>query len=308
MPRSQPVADLLDGASTEATVRTHPAFAESTAESIPQARTPATVSLLAVAPELAADLSAEAIQVAQQALIVPTVTIAPGPCDLWTSIGNADVVGPLFGLLLLDGLLVREVLLGGQAAARIYGPGDLLQLEQDRVGSLGTITVCSAPTDVTLALLDDRVVAGMRRWPRLFTRVCGQLMSQIDRAAEHQAISQLVRVEDRLLAMFWHLADRWGRVCADGVLVELALTHEALGRLIGARRSTVTLGLRALESEHFLERLRGGTWLLAPHSLQRLAVARSGTRRVHEPGSSRATVNHAGGAAVGGVLTPTPRT
>jgi CRP-like cAMP-binding protein len=60
------------------------------------------------------------------------------------------------------------------------------------------------------------------------------------------AISQLPRVELRVLALLWQLADRWGRVTPLGVEIDLELTHEALGRLIGAQRPTVSLALADL--------------------------------------------------------------
>jgi CRP/FNR family transcriptional regulator, cyclic AMP receptor protein len=43
-----------------------------------------------------------------------------------------------------------------------------------------------------------------------------------------------------VLVLFWHLADRWGRVERDGVHVPMRLTHELLGRLIAVRRATAT--------------------------------------------------------------------
>jgi CRP/FNR family cyclic AMP-dependent transcriptional regulator len=58
-----------------------------------------------------------------------------------------------------------------------------------------------------------------------------------------QSISQLPRVEDRLLALMWLLADSRGIVCEDGIRVPLSVTHESLAQMIGARRQTVNLGL-----------------------------------------------------------------
>ena len=46
--------------------------------------------------------------------------------------------------------------------------------------------------------------------------------------------------------MFGLLADRWGRVTPDGIVVDLALTHELIGHLVGGRRPTVTLALAEL--------------------------------------------------------------
>ena len=110
----------------------------------------------------------------------------------------------------------------------------------------------------------------MRQWPRLAAQFFTQAMRQLDRAGEHKAISQLTRVEDRLLALFWYLADRWGRVRADGVAIDLPLTHETIGWLIGARRPTVSLGLRELATQDLLRREQDGRWLLAAESLQRV--------------------------------------
>jgi DNA-binding transcriptional ArsR family regulator len=55
----------------------------------------------------------------------------------------------------------------------------------------------------------------------------------------------------------------------------MSLAHEAIGRLIGARRSTVSLGLRALYEDGMLTRLEDGGWLLAPESLQRVTGEQS---------------------------------
>jgi len=40
-----------------------------------------------------------------------------------------------------------------------------------------------------------------------------------------------------VLLALWLLADRWGRATPDGTVLSLALTHELLGQLTGARRS-----------------------------------------------------------------------
>jgi Crp-like helix-turn-helix domain len=58
------------------------------------------------------------------------------------------------------------------------------------------------------------------------------------------------------MALFWHLAERWGRVSGNGVLVPLALTHRILGQLVGARRPTVSTALRELANREQLIRAR----------------------------------------------------
>jgi hypothetical protein len=93
--------------------------------------------------------------------------------------------------------------------------------------------------------------------------------------AADQAISQRPRVEDRLVALFWHFADRWGRRRSADIAIDLPLTHEALGRLIGARRPTVSLGLRQLSDDGLLRR-EGDSWVLSIASVEALG----GTPRV----------------------------
>jgi len=84
---------------------------------------------------------------------------------------------------------------------------------------------------------------------------------QSERLAIQLVICQLPRVEDRLLALLWLLAESWGRVTPLGTLVPVSLTHDALGELIGARRSTVTLALNELTERGAIVR-QNGTWLL----------------------------------------------
>jgi CRP/FNR family transcriptional regulator, cyclic AMP receptor protein len=76
------------------------------------------------------------------------------------------------------------------------------------------------------------------------------------------SIHNLKRVDTRLLAFFWHLADRYGKVTADGVLVPLALTHRQLALLVGAQRPSVTSALGTLADRNQLRRDEHGHWLL----------------------------------------------
>ena len=104
------------------------------------------------------------------------------------------------------------------------------------------------------------------------------------RLSTHRAIAQLPRVDLRLLAFFAHLAERWGRVAPTGVVIPLHLTHETLGRLIGARRPTVSLALKDLAGDGLLQRREDGAWLLrlrarSSASARTASSARAGSRR-----------------------------
>jgi hypothetical protein len=51
-------------------------------------------------------------------------------------------------------------------------------------------------------------------------------------------------------------------VTPDGVVLRLPLTHQLLGRLIGARRPSVTSALQRLDRERLAVRTDDGGWLL----------------------------------------------
>src|SRR5918995_1188335 len=82
------------------------------------------VRILEVDPDLAADLDGEAAQTASAQLSAPVVRIEwPRHRGRW---GPSEPREHL-GLLVVDGLLLREVQLLGSAAAEVLGEGDLLR-------------------------------------------------------------------------------------------------------------------------------------------------------------------------------------
>ena len=62
--------------------------------------------------------------------------------------------------------------------------------------------------------------------------------------------------------LFWHLADRWGRVGPDTISVPLPLTHDTLAKLVGAARPSVTTALGSLSDRELLHR-HSGVWRLS---------------------------------------------
>ena len=75
-------------------------------------------------------------------------------------------------------------------------------------------------------------------------------------------MSLLRRVDDRLLSLFWHCADRWGIAGPAGVEVPLRATHDVLAQLVCAQRPTVTAALRRLQDDGHVRRRPDRTWLL----------------------------------------------
>jgi CRP/FNR family cyclic AMP-dependent transcriptional regulator len=124
-----------------------------------------------------------------------------------------------------------------------------------------------------LAVLDRRFTAVIGHWPEAIEVIMRASMRRVHSLALHLAVSHLRRVDTRLLVLFWHLADRWGKVEREGVHVPMRLTHQTLGRLVGAQRPSVTTALKQLTDSGQVSRLDDGSWRLhgePPDTLERL--------------------------------------
>jgi hypothetical protein len=236
-------------------------------------RVPETVRLLEVDPDLGALLAAPRRAEAERELTVRTHVVEVGPWDLSRlEAASADHVG----LLVLEGVLSRELIVADQVSAELLGPGDLVRPWQagNRASLLPVDAVWSVLSPVTVAVLDRRFAAEVARYPEITSALFDRLGERSVRLATTQAISQLTRVDRRLRALFWHLAERWGRVSGEGVIVPLALTHRILGQLVGARRPTVSTALSELAERGDLIRRADGSWLLRGEPPDSEALAR----------------------------------
>src|SRR4051794_23842914 len=230
------------------------------------------IHLLEADPDLGGLLSDARRTEAERELVVRTHRLPVGPWDV-TRLSGAS--GDHIGLLILEGVLARELLVADQISAELLGPGDVVRPWQgaSRSALLPVDAVWSVLSSLTVAVLDRRFAAEAARYPEITAALFDRLGERSLRLATTQAISQLTRVDRRLKALFWHLAERWGRVSGDGVVVPLALTHRILGQLVGARRPTVSTALSDLAEREELVRRSDGSWLLRgePPDAQTLA-------------------------------------
>lgn len=217
------------------------------------------VRLLDVAPQLAEHLPEDQARAARAAMVAEVIEIRRGA---WDREGICRRPHHPFGAIVVSGLLARTVDVGGYPGLDVYGPGDVVAARDLHHTTLPCGESWTATVPSRIALLDDRFLLAARRWPRLVSAMFELLVEQRDRLMMQLVIAEQPRVEDRLLMLFWQLADRFGRVTREGITIQLALTHEALGRLIGARRPTVTLALRMLCERGALERRPDRSWLV----------------------------------------------
>jgi len=226
-------------------------------------------------PDLFAALPPKGLVDARTRAIAPVVRLERGPwsADV-SSICDED---SCLGLLVLDGLLVRSIVVVQEPRSEIIGPGDLLRPWQQgtEVASVPFAWHWQVVRAARLAVLDSRFLAFAARWPKLISAVVERSVRRSHRLSLQLAITDLRRVDDRLLLFFWHLADRWGRMGPDGVTVPLPVTHDVLAQLVCAQRPTVTTALKRLSDQGRISRRHDRTWLLAPEPPPVPAVVRA---------------------------------
>jgi CRP/FNR family transcriptional regulator len=117
-----------------------------------------------------------------------------------------------------------------------------------------TEEVLEAILDSRLTLLPHRVVSRLLEFPGLGDAVLRELAETLRRKQDSIANFGEVRHVERVRHKLLQLARDYGRVTADGVKLELPLTHALLGEMVGSERETVTRGIDQLECSGFLSR------------------------------------------------------
>jgi CRP/FNR family transcriptional regulator, cyclic AMP receptor protein len=194
------------------------------------------------------------------AIALPAIDVAPGPFELESILEAHNA----FAASVVDGMVVQSVQIGEQTGVQLLGPGDLLLRAGDGSPPWLDNVAFQAPGPLRLMSLGNGFLATAHRAPRLISALYACVADQVQRLTGQLVVCQLPRVDQRLLAIMWLLAESWGQVTSGGVRLPLALTHETLGAMIGARRPTVTLALRKLTQDGSIVRQDSGWLLLEP--------------------------------------------
>jgi CRP/FNR family transcriptional regulator, cyclic AMP receptor protein len=219
------------------------------------------VQLLNVDPDLARELDPRRAREASQRLYARSIDI---PRGRWLPSPALFQSGRPIGLLVLEGLLAREATVEDHPSTELLGPGDVLRAWDDPdVEELLPRTIdWSALAPTRVAIIDHAFAVRTAQWPEVFASLLDRAARRAERLVVMQAIAHLTRVDDRLLALLWCLAERWGRVVPGGVVVSLRLSHRTLAGMIGARRPSVTTALGQLMARGELQRRADGDWIL----------------------------------------------
>jgi CRP/FNR family transcriptional regulator, cyclic AMP receptor protein len=229
-------------------------------------RRPVRMPLMALEPALLKTVPLADRQAAQRVPLVIFHELAPGPLDTAILIEGRMP----FGALLVDGAVCRNTALGRHRSCHLFGPGSILRPRHPTAASLPWESDWTCVTDCTMAVLDHDFPTFLARWPALSEHVQHQLALDLEATLCQCAWTGLSRVDDRILALFWHLADVWGTVGPGGVAIRLPLTHRMIGRLVAAERATISLALARLGAKGLLVKTEANVWLLSPESQQLL--------------------------------------
>jgi hypothetical protein len=222
---------------------------------------PSVISLVDADPDLADLLDERGLERARREALTRVQRLSPGE---WDAAAAQEPAEHHRGFLIVDGLLSRTVDVLGRRCVELVGPCDVMRpWRWDDEGSHVRAEIGWMVLEPTrLAVLDHDLVVRIVPWPQLGL----ELFNRGTRRAHHLAVALAIahhqRVDDRLVLTLWHLAERWGRVHPDGIVVPLPLGHQRLADLVGAQRQSVTTAMGGLTRSGAVSRREDGNWVL----------------------------------------------
>ena len=209
--------------------------------------------LFDVDEELAGGLDLRMRLVARPLVTARVEEISAGEFDLIPLL--AQLRGGL-GLLLIDGVVALDVQVGDRTASELVGAGDLLApwTSDADVVLLASETFTRALVRTRIAVLDAEFTERIRPWPQILHALLRRAVRRTMELNVHRAATCHPRADVRIALLLWHLAERWGVVVADGILVPLPLTHRLIGQLVGAERPSVSHALARLAGAELVTR------------------------------------------------------
>lgn len=221
-------------------------------------RTRPLVRLLEADPELTRGLSSVDIHSAVPQVLAELISVDVGHYPG----GERELAScpDLVGLLVLTGIVARTVSAHGATSVELLGSGDVVcPPDNDDEQAIDEEVVVLRPTRI--AVLDHALFNQVRNWPAVAANLLTRASGRSHRLSLQLAISHMVGLERRILALLWHLAYRWGNVTSDGIVVPLRLTNRQLGNIVGASDPSVSTAVANLARQGRLRRMAQGTWL-----------------------------------------------
>jgi CRP-like cAMP-binding protein len=219
-------------------------------------------------PDLLDLLSPERVATARRALRARTMLVRKGR---WDAEQDGEYVEGGIGFLVLDGALIRCVSAAHRTSGELLGPGDLLRPDSDVMDEIAFGTYWRAISDTKVALLDARFARTATFVPETVPALMASVARRTGAVSRQLVVVQSQAVESRILTTLNYLADRWGIVTAEGLVLPSFLSHGTLALLLGARRPSVTSAMVRLGASGQVIRRPDGRWLLPAHAQVREA-------------------------------------
>jgi hypothetical protein len=186
---------------------------------------------------------------------LPQICLEPGP---WTLPEEGD---DELGYLVMSGMLLRRVMLAGGRSVELLGAGDLLLPWREERASFST-SEWHVVDRTQLAVLDLRPGSPLSQSPTATGAIASRAIDRSRTLALQSAIMSIVGIEERLLALLWSFAERWGTMVADGARIEVNVPQSVLAEMVGTRRPTVSLALGSLRERGLVVAAETGCWIL----------------------------------------------
>ena len=236
--------------------------------------------LLDLDPDLGQFLTGEAREAARRQLHVSVRRLAPGA---WDTVALTVADPGHVGLLLIDGVMAREVVAGGQRLApSCSGPGDIVRPWQARrpvAAAARRRPLERAGARRALAVLDRRFGVAARRYPEINAVLVDRLSERAQRLAVTQAISQLNRRRPAAARAVLAPGRALGPHAARGVAVPLALSHRMIAQLSARAGRRCRPRSASWPERGELVRRGDGTWLLTGEPVGEPARQAAGSSR-----------------------------
>lgn len=106
-----------------------------------------------------------------------------------------------------------------------------------------------AATDAEVLVLDREIGDVLCSDSELGSWIVRSIAAAVADRELSVAIALEPRLERRLILKLRQLAERWGKVTPEGVRLDLRVTHQELGDMIGAARESITVALGRLQDQ-----------------------------------------------------------
>ncbi len=146
---------------------------------------------------------------------------------------------------------------GRQAALSIMGPGEVFGEVAVFDGEPRSATITALEPCELLSLGRNDFVGFLERTPKVALKLIEVLSRRLRRLSERLEDTTFLELDARLAKELLRLAARYGKPTPRGRRIDLGLSQQELGDLVGASRESVNKQLRAWQDAGLVERAAG---------------------------------------------------